>query len=242
MIMARAKKMVGLDLGSDEIKAIEIQSSGSSLTITNYAQAQVPVGAVEIDEQSREPKHTDAYIDFVRDTIKSHGFKNRRCVTAVSGRSVIVRYVSMAQQPDDVLKKNVFQEADKYIPFENTSEVIMDCQKIEEQESSGSEVKVLLVAVKRDVIDKHVQMLKRMGFTSHIIDVDAFALGNSFESVNMLAGTPPADKVVALLDISATKSNVNIVSGKASFFTREVYLGGAGFDRRHRQTVVNRFW
>lgn len=210
-MMGKARKLLGIDIGSDEVKIVELQSAGPMLTITNYAQGQLTEGA-------------DA-ADLVRDLLRSHGFKTKRCVTAVSGRSVIVRYVSMAQQPDETLHKNVRQEADKYIPFD-INEVQMDCQRIEEENAVGNEVKVLLVAVKRDLLDEHVAMLKRMGLTSHVIDVDAFALGNSFETVNNLSAAPVTDKVIALLDISATKSNVNIVKGKTSYFTREVYLGG----------------
>ena len=91
-------------------------------------------------------------------------------------------------------------------------------------------MRVLLVAVKRSLIDEHVQLIQSIGLTPEIIDVDAFAIGNAYELRGMLgAGADDADRAVALIDVGANKTNINVLRGGTSYFTREIYLGGEDF-------------
>jgi type IV pilus assembly protein PilM len=160
------------------------------------------------------------------------GIKTRRVATAVSGRAVIVRYINMVAMSDEELKSALRYEADKYIPFE-LDEVVLDCARLEDpNEAAGGqkEMKVLLVAVKRNLIDEHVQTIQSLGLVPTVIDVDSFALGNAFE-LNSL-NSPRVDddkKVIALVDIGAVKTNINILKATTSYFSREVYLAGNDF-------------
>ena len=219
-MFGRKKSLVGLDIGSDVVKAIELTEFGDQLCITGFGQKQI---------QSK-----DAIADTVVETFREAGIKSRRVATAVSGRSVIVRYINMVNMSDEELRNAMRFEADKYIPFE-LDEVVLDCTKLEEfgagEGSDGEgEMKVLLVAVKRNLIDEHVELMQGLGLTSTIIDVDSFALGNAFE-LNSL-NSPRVDddeKVIALVDIGAVKTNINILKGNTSYFSREVYLAGNDF-------------
>ena len=72
----------------------------------------------------------------IKEILRHAGFKTKQCITAVSGRSVIVRYVNMNQMPMEELRQAIKFEADKYIPFE-VDEVVMDCQILEENVGKG---------------------------------------------------------------------------------------------------------
>ncbi|MFC1706380.1 type IV pilus assembly protein PilM [Planctomycetota bacterium] len=220
-MFGKQNRLLGLDIGSSEIKAIEFQrGSGDALSITAFAAS--PVNAPE------ETKFA------IKEVIRSGGFGTRRVVTSVSGRSVIVRYVTMLQMSRQDLQSAIRYEADKYIPFE-VEEVQLDCQILEEDVGRGEgdqpEMKVLLVAVKKTMIEDHVALLRDCGLQPAVIDVDAFALGNAFESRASRTHREREfdDKVVALIDIGANKTNINIVKGKTSYFTREIYLAGNDF-------------
>jgi type IV pilus assembly protein PilM len=93
-----------------------------------------------------------------------------------------------------------------------------------------NEMRVLLVAVKRSLIEDHVSLIQSIGLQPQIIDVDAFALGNAFELSTLLAaGIEDSDRAVALIDVGANKTNINVLRGGSSYFTREIYLGGDDF-------------
>ena len=216
-MLGKKKSLVGLDIGSSDVKAVELTEIGDQLMITGFGRAKVA---------SREGLRTA-----VSEALRHSGIKTKRVATAVSGRSVIVRYINMVPMSDEELKSALRFEADKYIPFE-LDEVILDCARLEApaEGASEKEMKVLLVAVKKNVIDEQIQIIQSLGLTPVAIDVDSFALGNAFE-LNYL-NSPRVDdeeKVVALVEIGAVKTNINILKGTTSYFSREVYLAGNDF-------------
>ena len=221
-MLKKAKSLIGLDIGSTCVKALELTQVGSELIVTGYGQSEI------LSEGSKA--------DAILDVLNSNSFRTRRVVTAVSGKSVIVRYLNMVEMSPDDLQNAIRFEADKYIPFD-VDEVVLDCQRLEEgQTESGpgalnqTEMRVLLVAVKRTLVDDHVSLVQGIGLTPEIIDVDSFALGNAYELRSIMSPTvEQEDKAVALIDIGANKTNINILRGTTSYFTREIYLGGDDF-------------
>lgn len=220
-MFGRQNRLVGLDIGSSEVKAVELQlGGGTALEITAFASS--PIGSPE------EARYA------VKDVFRQGEFSTRRVVTSVSGRSVIVRYVTMLQMGPQDLQAAIRYEADKYIPFE-VEEVVLDCQilagDVGETDGGQPEMRVLLVAVKRTLIEEHHALLRDCGLQPTIIDVDAFALGNAFErrAVRTNRDREYEDRVIALIDIGANKTNINILRGDTSYFTREVYLAGNDF-------------
>jgi type IV pilus assembly protein PilM len=201
--------MVGLDIGSYGVRAVELRRSGDSLVLTGFGRARI--------------ESPEVLEDTILQVLADAGIKTRRCVTAVTGRAVIVRQVPMMPLPDAELKQAIRYEADKYIPFE-VDEVILDCQRIEEP-MPGEQMRVVLVAVKRTMIEEHVAMLDRLGLQPAVIDVDVFALGNAFEARNERLGIND-EEVRGLVDIGASKTNINIMRGSTCSFTREIYLAG----------------
>lgn len=211
--------ILGLDIGSSSIKAIEMASVGNEFCITNYAQIAIP-------------NPTEDLIGPLNELLQSSGMRSKKVVTAVSGREVIVRYISMQPTDEEGLPEAVKFEADKYIPYD-LEEVVLDSQKLDETSlglGSSAEMKVLLVAAKRSLIEQRVQLLREVGLNPAVIDVDSFALGNSFELKGLLSPRAEVEgKVVSLVDIGSSKTNINIMIGSTSFFTREIYLAGNEF-------------
>lgn len=215
----RKNTVLGLDIGASSIKVVEMAKSGNDFVITGYGQAAVPTNGESLSSVLTE-------------LLQSSGIKSKRVVTSVSGREVIVRYISMQPVEQENLPNAIRFEADKYIPFD-LEEVVLDSQKLDESVlgfSNSAEMKVLLVAAKKSLIEQKVQLLKETGLYPAVIDVDCFALGNAFELRNILSPRAEVEgKVVSLIDIGATKTNITIMIGNSSFFTREIYLAGNEF-------------
>jgi len=207
----KPKRLLALDMGSHSIKALDIGVSGDRLRLNGLAYAEVPA----------DGNRTDV----LRRVVHENRFRGQSAVTSVSGRNVIVRYVPMAQMSDDELRTAIRFEADKYIPF-GVDEVQLDCARIAEMPNMN-EMKVLLVAVKRSLIDEQVNLLREVGLIPAIIDVDAFALGNAF---TVSGPRPGADSVTALIDIGSQKTNITIIQNDIAHFAREVYVAGSDFN------------
>jgi len=209
--LRRKRSLLGIDFGSESVKAVEVLRDGDKLRVVGFGKVDVPTA--------------EARTDALADLIRHCNFKTKQVATSVSGRSVIVRFLNMVDIPDENLKTSIKFEADRYIPFD-LKEVVIDCHRIEDAPGvAANEMKLLLVAVKRELVDEQVRLLTSVGLQTNIVDVDAFAIANAFAlggpTFEMAAG-----KVVALVDIGASKTVVDIVRGSESYFTREVYLGG----------------
>jgi len=215
MKLTRTKSLIGLDVGTHSVKAVELTWSNGPV-ITGFGYAELP--------------SPDAVPETVLDLLRENDFHSRRVVTSVSGKSVIVRYLTMFRMAPDDLRNAIRYEADKYIPFD-VDEVVLDCQPFEVEglgNLGANEMRVLLVACKRAVIDEQLRLLAVAGLHPELVDVDVFALGNAFEASN---GVDPeaAPRVSALVDVGASKTSVNLMRGGVSLFTREIHTGGTTF-------------
>lgn len=212
------KSAVGLDIGGACIKAVEITRDKYDYIITGY-------GQIDIQSEAERP-------DAIRDLFDQCRFRSNKVVTAVSGKSVIVRYINMAQMSDDHLDSAILFEADKYIPFD-IDEVQIDTQKLmdlpDDDGHGAPEMKVLLVAVKKTLVEEQAGMLMDLGLQPIAIDVDAFAIGNAYELNESLSPGIEEQKTLGLVDIGANKTCINIIRDRISLFAREVYLGGNDF-------------
>lgn len=215
MFLKRARSVIGLDIGTRAVKALELTWDGAP-RITGFACAEVP--------------SAEATSDTVARVLRDGAFRTRRVVTAVSGKSVIVRYLTMFKMGPEALKAAVRFEADKYVPFD-VADVVMDSQPLspEGQADLGpNEMRVLLVACKRSLVADQMRVLSAHGLQPQVVDVDAFALGNAFALARHPQGEA-ARKVAALVDVGASKTSVNVLAGATSLFTREIHAAGDAF-------------
>ena len=209
----KRKSLIGLDVGNDCIKAIEVSAEKGDFIITGYGQIDVP------SEEARQ--------DAILELLKTCSFRGKRVASSVSGRSVIVRFLNIVEMPEENLANALRYEADKYIPFDMDN-VILDCQKLEDTTGlAKNEMKVILCAVKSEVVQDHYDLLQSCNLQPTLVDVDVFALANAFEfSTTINNDINTEDKVFALVDLGGAKTCINIMRGRESFFTREIYMGG----------------
>ncbi|HEX5053560.1 MAG TPA: type IV pilus assembly protein PilM [Planctomycetota bacterium] len=213
-MLKQRKSIVGLDIGSSCIKAVELTREKYDHVVTGYAQVEVP------NEAARQ--------DAIAELMRAARFRSKRVATAVSGKNVIFRYISMPEMSDDKLVHAVRLEAEKYIPFD-VNEVEIDAQKLTlaPDQNGKTEMKVLLVAAKKTVVADHSRILTDLGLQPVSVGVDGFALGNAWELGDLInPGIQDPGRTVALIDIGATKSSINILRDNVSYFAREVPMGG----------------
>ena len=211
-----AKNVVGLDIGSSSIKAIELKKSKGQIEVTHIGfeplASDIVVDSMIVDSGSVSSAISKIFIE---NTIKS-----RLVATSVSGHSVIVKKIAIPTMSEQELAEHIGTEAAQHIPFDIT-DVNIDFQILSE-DLSGPQMDVLLVAVKKDKILNHTNVLAQAGKTPVVVDIDAFALQNAYE-VNY---EPDPSQVVALLNIGASVMNINIIRGWTPLFTRDVSVGG----------------
>jgi type IV pilus assembly protein PilM len=222
-IFAKAKTIVGLDIGSSAVKAVELKPAGKGYKVTAFGAEPVPPDAI-VD---------GAIIDAgsVADAIKrvfegNKAFKSKDVCASLSGNAVIVKKITLPVMTENELAESIYWEAEQYIPFD-IQDVNLDYQILDPgtgPNSRGS-MDVLLVAAKKEKIGDYTNVISQAGRTPVIVDVDAFALQNAFEVNYGL----DADRIVVLLNAGASAINVNILQGDQSVFTRDISMGGNAY-------------
>ncbi|MBP7776821.1 MAG: type IV pilus assembly protein PilM [Acidobacteria bacterium] len=212
--------MVGLDIGSSAVKAIELKKSGRGFKVTAIGVEPVPPDSI-VDGAIMD---AGAVTDAVRRLLQSPRFKAKDVVASLSGSSVIVKKINLPVMSEADLADSIQWEAEQYIPFD-IQDVNLDYQILTPVAERQGTMDVLLVAAKKDKIADYTGIVSAVGKKAVVVDVDAFALQNAFE-------TNYADdvgKIVALINAGASAININLVSGGTSLFTRDVGIGGNAF-------------
>ena len=206
--------LVGLDIGSSSVKAVELAGKPGALSLVNLGFEGLQPDTV-VDGQIMELNDVSGVISGL---FASHQFKTDRVAAGVSGSSVIVKNIIVPQMTREELEESIDWHAEEHIPFE-ISDVSLDYQVVG---SGADSLHVLMAACKRDFVANLKQAIQLAGKQPAVIDVDAFALQNCYE-VNY----EPADNLaVALLNVGASTMNINILRGVRSVFTRDVSVGG----------------
>ncbi|HVF58033.1 MAG TPA: type IV pilus assembly protein PilM [Pyrinomonadaceae bacterium] len=208
------KSLVGLDIGSSSVKAVELQGKPGNLSLSSLGFESLQPDTV-VDGQIMELNDVS---NVIAEVFRNHQMKTDRVAAGVSGSSVIVKNIIVPQMSREELEESIDWHAEEHIPFD-ISDVSLDYQIVG---SGPDSLHVLMAACKRDFIANLKQAIQLAGKQPAIIDVDAFALQNCYE-INYM---PPEDAVVALLNVGASTMNINILKGIKSVFTRDVSVGG----------------
>jgi type IV pilus assembly protein PilM len=225
--MFRSKSIIGLDIGSSTVKAVELHAHGSKFKLTGFGYAELPGEAIVQGSFMNAP-------DIARAIGEACGMlrtRTRSVATSVSGHSVIVKRISLPVQTRAELEETIRWEAEQYIPFD-INEVNVDHQVLQESGADG-QMDVLLVAVKKDLIDDYVSAISDAGYTLKVMDVDAFAVGNAYEHCYQ----PDEGDIVALVDIGASVINMNVMAGNVPVFTRDITTGGNLYTEEIQKTL-----
>jgi len=214
--MFGSKGIIGLDVGSSYLKAVQLSETRSGYELELFEM--LPISPELIVEGSI----IDAIrlTESLRELIRKAKIKAKDAVIAISGHSsVIIKRISLPEMSEEELSESIKFEAEQYVPFD-IEDVNLDFQILGPKEEPG-QMDVILVAVKKDVINDYVSVVKEAGLNTVIVDVDAFALENMY-GINYEV---EAGRNVALVNIGASTMNMNIVRGGISVFTRDSSIG-----------------
>jgi len=206
-----------LDIGSGSIKAAEIVETKHGGTLKNFGMIDIAHGAIE----EGTINNPETVAESLQQLFKSSGFNENNVAVSIGGYSVIVKKIVVQTQTmaEEQLQETIHFEAEQYIPFD-ISDVNLDFQILGESESNPNQMNVFLVAAKKEMLDDYINLMNLAGLNPCIIDVESFALQNSFE-----ASYDAQNQDVALIDIGASKTSLNILKNAASVFMRDVSLG-----------------
>ena len=217
--------MVGIDVGSHEVKAILLSKTTDGYKIVSHAAVPVKKGAVN----DHEIRDNDAIIESLRLVKRSLPKGTKFASVAVSGSAVMTKVIYMdALLSEEEMEAQIEIEADNLIPY-SLDEVSIDFETLGTNSTDPTKVDVLLSACRTENIDARVDALDGINLDTKVVDIEGYALGRSFELVAAQLPGEAENKVVALVDIGANITTFAVVENGETSFIREQAFGGEQF-------------
>lgn len=214
--------LFGLDISSSVVKLLELSSDGERYKVESYAVTTLPANAV-IEKNITD---TEAVSQAISSALQRSNTKTRQCAVAVAGSAVIIKTITMpASLSDDEMATQIELQADQYIPFP-LEEVNMDFTVLGPSDKSPELVDVLLAASRSENIEVRLAVAEMANLEIKIVDVESFAVENAFQ---LLCGQLPnngTDATVAIADIGATMTTLNVLHNHKHIYSREQLFGG----------------
>jgi type IV pilus assembly protein PilM len=214
--------VLSLDISTAAVKLLELSKVGTRYRVECYAVAPLPQDAV-IDKNFA---NVNVIAEAIKVALKRSESKLKQATVAVAGSAVMTKIITMpASLSDDEMEEQIMVEADQYVPY-SLDEINFDFEVQRRNEQNPEMVDVLLAASRKENVDDRVEALLKAGLKTRIVDVEAFAMENAFSLLADQFRDSMAGQTVAIADIGATMSTLNVVHDSRIIYTREQVFGG----------------
>lgn len=210
-----ASKSIGIDLGTQSLKAVLLDIKEESPKIESYQRVLISDGGESFSKAE--------LVEVIKANLKGWVPSNGLVHLSVSSKDVIVRYIEMPKMKEAELKNSLQYEADRYLPFK-LADAYFDTQVLlESLPQDATKMWIVLVAAKKSVVEKKIALFTEAGIHLDSVDVVPVALINAYEA---FASVDMKKKAVLIIDVGAASSSINILSEGVPYLSREVDFGG----------------
>ena len=224
MSLLKQKKpaMLGLDISSTTVKLLELSMSNGHYKVESMAIEPLPDDAVS-EKNIQDP---EAVGECIQKAVKKSGTKVKNAAVAVAGSAVITKIITMpANLNDSQLESQIQMEADQYIPYP-LEEINLDFEVIGPTRDNPETVDVLLAASRSENIEMRTSALELGGLKPKIVDVEAYAIENASSLIAAQIEEGEDNRIIAIIDIGATMTSLNVIEDSNLIYTREQSFGG----------------
>lgn len=210
-------KFTTIDIGTNAIKLARFKKSKNTLTLLNTAYQKLSYDTI------RDGMIVDIPIvaKCLKNILSGLDFKPRKIVTTIPSNHIITRNVEFPIMSDDELEQAMKWEAEEYLPF-SIEEARLDYLLIDQDEET---LKILLVAVKQDILDKIQATFTRIGLKPKILNIQPMALLSLLKYQDAIVD----EETVAVIDLGASSTQVVVGDQKNIYLSRSIDIGGQNF-------------
>lgn len=225
-IPKRLQAKIGLDIGSRYIKLVHMSASSQGLHLVNFGISATPMGSVN----EGVINNPEAIGEAISQILKFYNIKEKRVVTSLPGRAVVIRQVTIpAGLQDKEIKQGIISDVERFLPFpldemEFTYHKLGDIMTGDVRQSS-----VLFIAAHKDSVTRRVEAIRFAGLESVEMDVEPFVILRSVVETGLFDDADTFNQTLLLLDMGASSTNVSIIHAGSLRFTRIFAIGGDTF-------------
>lgn len=216
-LASKKTRFAAVDIGSGEIKVVEVSTADGSPTVTAFGRHPTPVNALG------DPVDEEALVNALSEVFPASGIQVKEVFTTIGGDRVITRHINVPLMPGRELETAVRFEAEKFIPIP-VDELTIRYLNLGEIESAGERnLHLLLAAVPTSLVYDYYRIFTRSGLSVVAVDLQSLGLWRVFSGFNTSAAL---EGTVGILDIGASTTQLLVMRDRALQFTRTLSIGG----------------
>jgi len=217
----RKAPVLGLDISSSAVKLIEISGSGR-YKVESHAVEPLPTDAVT----EKVIQDVDAVGEAIKRAVQKSKTRVKQAALAVPGSAVITKVITMpGSLSESDLEGQIQIEADQYIPYP-LEEINLDFEILGPSEGDADSVDVLLAASKSENVEMRTAAAAIAGLEAKVVDVEPYAIEHLFQALPDLLPDRGEGRTIAVVDIGATLTSLNVLHDRELIYTREQPFGG----------------
>jgi type IV pilus assembly protein PilM len=219
------KPLVGLDIGVDSCKMVELKKKGASYELLNWAIEPIISGDVK---------------RVVKSVLTKLSNPNISPATSVNGKGCLIRFIELPRMSPEDMRRSFSYESDKYFPFPR-DQIYMDFYILDEI-TKDNKMNVLIAAVKKEIVDDRMKLLSELGLQSNMISLNSIAIANAIHVLGLKDDHPATEKdkgmkAIAILNLEELLSSVTILVDNRPRFNRDIFIGGRDFTKCISRTL-----
>jgi type IV pilus assembly protein PilM len=205
--------IVGLDIGSTAVRAVQATRNGQHAVINHFGLEVLPEGAVVAGVVKDDRAVTAA----LKNLWSSSSFKTKKVALGVTHQQVVVREIEVANLPAKEFRQALPFLVKDVLPL-RAEDAILDFHRLADP-GKDETVRGLLIAVPKDAVLSLVRAVERAGLQVEQVDLACFAA--------LRAAAQLCAETEALIDLGANASNVVIHTDGVPQIVRNIPRGGA---------------
>ena len=214
--------LIGVDISASAVKVLELSKSGEHFRVERYSVEPLPQNSI-VEHAITE---VDQVAQAIGRAVRRSGTKVKHTAVSVFAAHVITKVIRMSSNLEDKeMHTQIEMEADHYIPYP-LDEVNLDFQVLSPADDNPEENDVLMAACRKEIVDDYISVIEEAGLMPAVIDVETYAMENAYSLISEHMPGGGLEKTVAIFDIGATATNINVMHNNHSVYTRDHTFGG----------------
>ncbi|MFH1783801.1 MAG: type IV pilus assembly protein PilM [bacterium] len=228
-LIRKPASLLGVDIGASSVKIIEVVLMSGRYYLVNLGTAPIEVPPDDIEEDAKK-RATIATIGHI---LAEKKIKTRRAISGLMGQDVFIRMVNMPKSVLEKMSKDQIigmlkNEIEAEIPFPLEEATVDFFYYGEVEEERTRKFQITVVVIPQSVIQEHLEILQGAGLRPVAVDTGTFALCRTYRR---LVKEEDLEKTVALVEVSANKTEFNIIQNGILQLTRTINVGGNAFTK-----------
>lgn len=210
------KSHLGIDIGNDRIKIVELRSTPRGMDLVHRATASTPAGGFQVSVVAAQ----------LKEMVQEGRIKTKQAVVGLAGKGVATRRLSLPKIPVEEIQEAIRCQAGELFPF-SLGDAMLAFEVLCREESAGQTTEeVLVAAATRETVMQYVEMLHQADLEPVGLLAEPHAIEQLWRHTHLGGGEEGS---IAVLDLGAHKTSIHIFHGRELRFSRYVLTAGDAF-------------